>query len=142
MGSTANIIRPIALGLFAKEDRILAKKDFDSRKQETFYRIPGGGIEFGETSEQALIREVGEEFAACIDKIKFLDVLENIFTYEGRPGHEIVFVYQAAFRDKQMYDKEELVVLDKPGREVLRWFPRQDLLAANFYPHGIKRILP
>lgn len=141
MGNTPNKIRPLALVLVENRGKILAKKDFDSHKQEDFYRIPGGGIELGETSEQALRREIREEFNAELEQVELLEVLENIFTYEGKPGHEIVFLYRADFVDKGMYEKEELVVLDEPEEQTLHWFDKEVLLSSNFYPEGVEKFV-
>ncbi|WP_460164643.1 NUDIX domain-containing protein [Pseudomonas sp. S2_F03] len=52
-------------------------------------------MEFGETSAQAIVREVQEELGLAITDVRLLGTLENIFTYAGRPGHEIVQVYDA-----------------------------------------------
>jgi histidine triad (HIT) family protein len=49
-------IRPIVIGVAIRDDRILADEGFDPQKAERFYRPPGGGIEFGETSQDALRR--------------------------------------------------------------------------------------
>jgi hypothetical protein len=37
-----------------------------------------------------------------------LGVLENIFIYDGEQGHEIVFVFDAEFADKSLYQLEEI----------------------------------
>ncbi len=48
-------IRPIVLGIARKDNKILVVEGYDKIKDETFYRCLGGGIEFLETSEVALI---------------------------------------------------------------------------------------
>lgn len=47
-------IRPIALGLAIKDNKLLVGEGFDNVKNETFYRCLGGGIEFLEKSSDAL----------------------------------------------------------------------------------------
>ena len=37
-----------------------------------------------------------------------MGVFESIFSYEGGSGHEIVFVYDAEFCDKRIYEKGEI----------------------------------
>ena len=54
-------IRVIAVSVFQNAGRILVFKGHDPVKGETFYRPLGGAIEFGETSQQALVREIREE---------------------------------------------------------------------------------
>ncbi|WP_232824201.1 DNA mismatch repair protein MutT [Paraliobacillus zengyii] len=62
-------------------------------------------MEYGETSSNELKREVLEEIGANITDVKFSGAIENIFTYNGDLGYEIVFVYDAEFVDKSFYEK-------------------------------------
>ena len=57
-------IRPIALCVIRHDDAVFVFEGYDPLKDQTFYRPLGGGIEFGETSEQAIRREMREEIAA------------------------------------------------------------------------------
>ncbi|RDW17304.1 NUDIX hydrolase [Oceanobacillus chungangensis] len=96
-------IRPIVICIFINNDSILVAEGYDAVKKEYYYRPIGGGIEFGESSSSALIREVKEEIKADINELKYLGAVENIFTYNGDTGHEIVMVYDASFVDKSLY---------------------------------------
>ncbi|MEH7886085.1 NUDIX hydrolase [Bacillus sp. JJ1609] len=108
-------IRAIAICVFRKDDSILVCEGFDEVKQDYYYRPIGGGIEYGETSANALKREVLEEIGASITNVNFLGVVENIFTYNGDLGHEIVFVYNAEFVNKLFYDKSYFVGKEDNG---------------------------
>ena len=44
-----------------------------------------------------------------------------MFQYEGEPGHEIVFVYDAQFVDEALYDRAELAVQEGKRRFKARW---------------------
>ncbi len=88
-------------------------------KSSPYYRPLGGGIELGETSEAALIREIREEINQAITDLRLLGVLENIFTVEQHMGHEIVFVYDGRFCDEQIYDLASLTIQEDSG-ETLR----------------------
>lgn len=101
-------IRPIAVCLFQSENRILVSEGFDAVKQDYYYRPLGGGIEYGETSRAAVVREIREELGAEIENVRLLGVLENIFVYEGEQGHEIVFVFDGEFADKSLYERDRL----------------------------------
>lgn len=58
-----------------------------------YHRLIGGGVQFGERHEDAIVREVGEELGAKIRDLAFLASVESIFRIDGVPGHEVVFVY-------------------------------------------------
>ena len=103
-----NRIRPIAICLFCNGDQILVAEGYDSSKQYYFCRPLGGEIEFGERSQNAVRREIQEEIGAEIESLKLIGVVENIFLYEGQPGHEVVFVYDAEFTDKSLYERNEI----------------------------------
>ena len=104
----AGRIRPIAICLFRHGARVLVSESYDSIKQDYFCRPLGGGIEFGETSRAAIVREIKEEIGAAVENLRLVGVLENIFVYEGQHGHEIVFVYDAEFVDKTLYEQTEI----------------------------------
>ena len=51
-------IRPTSICLFRNGAKILVSECFDSEKQDYFCRPLGGGIEFGESSQEAMLREI------------------------------------------------------------------------------------
>jgi 8-oxo-dGTP pyrophosphatase MutT (NUDIX family) len=113
----SNQIRVLALGLIREGDRIFISEGYDPVKQQTFYRVMGGGVEFGETSYDALKREFQEEIQAELTNIKYLGCLENLFTFNGQPGHEIIQLYQCDFVDPKFYQLEQLVFLKAIGKK-------------------------
>ena len=104
-------IRPIALGLAIKDGKVLVSEGYDKVKDQTFYRCLGGGIEFLEKSEEALKREFKEEINADITVKDFLGLSENIFTFEGKNGHELAVIYSVDVNDCDY--KEEYNILDE-----------------------------
>ena len=113
--STAHI-RPLAICVFRHEGRILVTEAHDPVKRQSFCRPLGGGIEFGETSAQAVTREVREEINAEVTQLKLIGTLENIFTYLGVPGHEIVQVYDGEFVDRSLYGLESIAGTESDGQ--------------------------
>ena len=79
-------------------------RSYDSVKKEWFWRPLGGSIEFGEYSNEGARREMLEETGKAIEDVTLLSVVENIFECDGMPGHEIVFIYDAKFSDRSLYD--------------------------------------
>ena len=98
-------IRPLAICLFRNDDKILVSEELDPAKGETFYRPLGGGIEFGEHSADAIQRELMEEIGTEVKDLVYLGTLENIFTFNGTPGHEIVQVYDGALVEPGLYEQ-------------------------------------
>ncbi|MFY9493530.1 MAG: NUDIX domain-containing protein [Minisyncoccia bacterium] len=106
---------------------VLAGIGRDDVKGEDFGRIIGGKIEFGETAEFALRREFQEELNTELEDLFFIKMVENIFTYNGQPGHEIVFVYRGSLADKTLYQKD-LIRVEDGGKEFdVRWVPLDDV---------------
>lgn len=112
-------IRPIVLGLVKKDNKLLVGEGYDKIKNQTFYRCLGGGIEFGEKSNEALEREFQEEIQADIIVKDFLGVAENIFTYNGKKGHELVLFYDAEMKDSDY--KEEYHIADEEDSGLVKW---------------------
>lgn len=117
----SGVIRPLAVCIIKNKDRLLAGVGRDSVKKQTFYRLIGGGIEFGETGEEALKREFQEELQTSLENIKYVTTIENIFTYEGQRGHEIVLVYEADLTNKDLYEKDEMKIMDANEGGIAYW---------------------
>lgn len=92
-------IRPLALCIFRRDDKIFVAEGEDDLVNKIFYRPIGGGIEFGEKAIDTVKREVMEEIEAEVRDLVYLGTLENIFTYEGQQGHEICLMFDGAFVD-------------------------------------------
>jgi ADP-ribose pyrophosphatase YjhB (NUDIX family) len=96
-------ITPVVLALIRRGDQILVEEARDEVKNETFSRLLGGQIEFGEKGAEALRRELREELGAEIEVKRLFATLENVFTYEGEPSHEIDLIYECSLRDDRLY---------------------------------------
>ena len=96
-------IRSLAICVFSHAGCILASQGYDPLKDETFYRPLGGQIEFGEHAADALRRELLEEIQAEVTALRYLETLENIFVFNGKPGHEIVMVFDGELVDQGLY---------------------------------------
>lgn len=136
-------IRPLALCVFQHDGRILVSENFDPTKRETFYRPLGGGIEFGERGIDAATREIHEELAAVVHDLAYLDTLENIFTFNGKPGHEIVVIYDGSFGDPSMYGRKNLSGREGSHAFKAVWKHLSDFVPGHppLYPDGLVDLL-
>ena len=119
--SKKNKIRVLALGLIRDSDRLFISQGYDSIKKETFYRVMGGGVDFGEYSRNALQREFKEEIGAELTNIKYLGCMENIFMFDGEEGHELIQLYKCDFADRKFYQIEELTFWEKERKKTALW---------------------
>ena len=139
-----NHIRPIAICVFKTNNRILVFEGYDSIKNETFYRPLGGGIEFGESGEVAVRREIMEELHSEIENLKHLGYLENIFTHDGRLGHEIVVVYDGVLKMRGLYGQAEMEVEEANGEKIRALWKSLDEFGEGksiLYPDGLLEML-
>ena len=124
-------------------DRLLLHEGIDTVKGTRFGRPLGGGIDFGEHSRDAAIREIREELGAEITDVKQLGILESIYDYEGKPGHEIVFVYEGRFVDESLYEQPSLMVTEGKRLFEAHWRSPADLekAAIALVPEGLADLL-
>ena len=100
-------IRVQALALVHRDNRILVEKGRDEVKDVTFFRPLGGTVEFGETAAESLQREFLEELGTSLEVGRLVATIENLFTYEGEPAHEICLVYECTLADERLHELEE-----------------------------------
>ena len=135
-------LRVKAVCVFLHRGRVLALEAFDATKQQTF-RVPvGGRVEFGERTVDAIEREIIEELSAGVIDLRLLGVLENLFTFDGGQGHEIVFVYDGRFTDPSMYDKQEVIEVENGTPFTAHWIDPFDTGGVPLYPDGLADPIP
>lgn len=138
---TLKRVRPVAICLVYRETEkgpgLFVMEGFDKVKSSWFYRPLGGGIEFGERGYQTVEREFLEELGQELTEVRFLCALENLFTYDGAQGHELVLVYTARFADEVIYEMEVLEATEDDGsRFTALWKPLAD------FQRGRSRLVP
>lgn len=114
-------VRVIALAVIKHQGRIFLSQGYDPVKESTFYRAMGGGIKFGEYSLDGLKREFQEEINAELTNIKYLGCIENIFSYSGQQGHEIIQLYQCDFVDPEFYNRDRIDFSEGERQKVAVW---------------------
>ena len=80
---------PRVCAVICEDGRVLLHR----RERDAFWALPGGRIEPGEFSERALAREINEELGREANPVRLLWIVENFFTYDEVPFHEIGLYY-------------------------------------------------
>ena len=128
------------LAWLQEDNYLFVVRMHDSLKGDDYYRPVGGCLEFGESTLQALHRELKEELNTGVVTTGEPMVLENIFTCDGEQGHEIVFLYPAHFSDTT-YAKHQVFPLVEANGEVFdaAWISIDDFVNASLrlVPEGL-----
>jgi ADP-ribose pyrophosphatase YjhB (NUDIX family) len=114
-------VRPIAIGIVRRGNELLLMSVCDDDGNIKGWRPLGGSIEFGERAADALKREFVEELGLAIKEPRLLTVMENLFHHHGTQGHEIVFVFEAAFADARAYEQEQFTFADGGVHNGAQW---------------------
>jgi 8-oxo-dGTP pyrophosphatase MutT (NUDIX family) len=89
MYENANV-EVLARGVCVVEGRLLLCHG----KRSSLTYLPGGHIEFLETAQQALVREIKEELGLDAEAGRFLGCCEHAFVQKGEPHAEINLVFE------------------------------------------------
>ena len=126
-------IELLARGVYVHDGRLLICRN---RKKGNWY-LPGGHIEFGESAEKALLREVEEEMGLSCRIKRFLAAVEHTFVYKEKKTCELNIIFEIGFKD--------LVSTDTPpsleSQLQFIWFPMSKLYASKLNPAVVRRSL-
>ena len=134
-------IRLIAICVCHDADRILVAEYCEQGR--LYYRPLGGAIEFGERGEETVRREFREEVASDLTGVRYLGMLENIYTVDGRCAHQIVLVYDGRLVDTGLY-KKEVIQGDELGEPFKAVWKKLDAFGPGkppVYPDGLLALL-
>ena len=135
-------MRVAALALIRRGDELLVERGYDTARGETFYRLLGGTVEFGELGADSVRRELREELGVEAEVGERLAVIENIFTWEGTLWHEILLVYACSLDDRAVPDGEWKVPEGDVVHEVCwKRLPDFGLDGERLYPEELLGLL-
>jgi ADP-ribose pyrophosphatase YjhB (NUDIX family) len=137
-------IRTVVLGILTRGEEYLVQR-LDLPESEPFHRPIGGGVEFGESSAEAIEREFREELDLAVRAGPAVGTVENRFRWDGDPKHEVGILRAVEFADPAVYDRERFSGVDDGGAVEYEatWHTVDDLRAARepLYPEGLADLL-
>lgn len=107
--------RPRAFAAIIKDDLILMTKHIYPDK--TFWTLPGGGLEEGESFEDAVIREVKEEVNLDVEIVSFL------FTGQYSGGEERCYLVRLLDNKTPQLGYDPEFNEDEQTLTEVKWFP-------------------
>ena len=82
------------------------KRNNNCRDEHGCWDFGGGGVKFNESLEDALHREVKEEYNADVLEVEFLGYCELFREHEGQPTHWLSFQYLVRVNPDQVVNNE------------------------------------
>lgn len=139
-------ITPKAICVVRDRGSILVNEVRDPSRDEVGYRPLGGHVEFGEYTDETVVREFREELDAEVTNLRRLGVVENQFEWDGEPFHELIAVYDGVFEDESLYDQERIDAYEPEFDESFEavWKPISDFEgedAPPLFPEGLLGML-
>ena len=148
-------INAVALGVVFRGDHILLEPMARWLNVGLMWRAIGGFIEFGERSEDAVVREFKEELNRDVEVVRLIEVSEHLFEFEPASGplrgHEITFLYELRFAaHDESTDLEPIASFEQDApagdeHSLARWLPVSELLAGEhpvYPPDLLTRLAP
>lgn len=120
-----------AAAIIIENDHVL----FAGNEREDYYYSIGGGVHIGESSEEAVKREVFEETGIEYEVDRLAFIHENFFkgdgSLEGKECHEIAFYYLMKPRGSFKLNSNSY---NQGFKENMYWIPMDNLSDYRAYP--------
>lgn len=122
-----------SIALLIEEDHILIQKDL----KDDFWALPGGRVEFFETSADTVVREIHEELGWKVQVVRPIWFIENFFQIGKTNFHEISTIYLMKILDHSEFNPN----IEFSGLEdhlTFKWSDISELSEINLKPKELK----
>ncbi len=115
---------------FEYKDKMLLHRNV---KVDNFWNLVGGRVKCGETTKEALIRELEEELGYKFEpeRLQLFQINEMFFVYDNINCHELNFMYHIKLTDDdELAHKQDFGSCDKDNI-VYHWFDKTEVANKN-----------
>lgn len=139
-----NSIRKRATAIMVEDGKMLLIRR--NKPDHEYFVVPGGGVDEGETIEQALVRETMEELSLKVEDFCEVGKIENIKMPEGTSIHmglqSYYFFHVKKYSGTLALGGEEKESMTEENQYHFVWVPIEDVIKlTNLYPIEIVPIL-
>ena len=130
-------MRKAVRAIVVKDDALLVMRR--NKFGEEYYTLIGGGIDFGETAEHALHREIHEETTLKVANPRLVYVEEA-----GDPfGNQYIYLCDYASGEVSLPPDSEEAKIHAMGQNLYEpmWLPVKDLPSVPFMSETLKKVL-
>lgn len=121
-------------GILIEDDRILLIEH--TKNNRKYWLVPGGGVDWGESAAEALIREFKEETGLDIEVEKFLFISETIAPDKQKHVINLYFKIKKAENSSNIMKLgEEKILTD------LRFIPEDEIKNIKLYPNIKEKLI-
>ena len=117
--------------LLDPQDRVLLVRGHDvDRPERSWWFTVGGGIDAGETPEQAAVRELAEETGLRIDSSDLIGPVltrEAVFDFEAEHVRQDEVFYYAHLRHVGEISREGWTAVERSFMDEIRWWSASEL---------------
>ena len=123
--------RQAALCLIRHGNAFLVAEIQDPQTSLVLHRPPGGGIEEGETPEQALRRELREELGITLTTVLEVGTVDHVWFWNGREVRERAWLFRASSSDDARLSRGECPQLIEADGQCIKtvWRPIEENIA-------------
>ena len=125
------------VGVCVKNNKVFLSK----LKEDEYWTFIGGKSEFGEATDEAIIREYKEETGATLQINRLLSVIENFFEMDNSNWHQLIFFYLLNDENNELEDFDGYKEVNDNSNAIYQWINLKQIDSLNIKPNCAQQIL-